>query len=173
MTTLRSIVGLLTATFRWLAVACVAAMALLISASVLMRAMATPVGGEHELIELMMVAVVMLGLAYTQKTAGHISIGLLVDRLPPRWQAGLDLLAVGLIAATCLLIGWANLRVAYDYATGISMSTDYLSIPLYPFKLVVGLGFWLWGLQAIVGLGASGDAAAAKGEDRLHQGAGT
>jgi TRAP-type C4-dicarboxylate transport system permease small subunit len=172
MKTLRSIVGLLTAIFRWLAVASVAAMALLIAASVLMRATATPLGGEHELIELMMVAVVMLGLAYTQKTGGHISIGLLVDRLPPRWQAGLDLLAVVLIAASCLLIGWANLRVAYDYATGSPMSTDFLSIPLYPFKLVVGLGFWLWGLQAIVGLGESVDADA-KGEPELHQGAGT
>jgi len=168
MKTLRSIIGLLTAIFRWLAVASVAAMALLITASVLMRATATPLGGEHELIELMMVTVVMLGLAYTQKTGGHISIGLLVDRLPPRWQAGLDLLAVVLTAATCLLIGWANLRVAYDYATGSPMSTDFLSIPLYPFKIVVGLGFWLWGLEAIVGLGES---AGAKGEHQLHEGA--
>lgn len=172
MTTLRSIVRLLTAIFRWLAVASVAAMALLIAASVLMRATATPLGGEHELIELMMVAVVMLGLAYTQKAGAHISIGLLVDRFPPRWQAGLDLLAVVLIAASCLLIGWANLRVAYDYATVNSMSTDFLSIPLYPFKIVVGLGFWLWGLQAMVGLGEGVDADA-KGEHQRHQGTGT
>lgn len=172
MATLRSIVGLLTAMFRWLAVASIAAMALLIAASVLMRATTTPLGGEHELIELMMVAVVMLGLAYTQKARGHISIGLLVDRLPPRWQARLDLLAVVLIAASCLLIGWANLRVAYDYATDSPMSTDYLSIPLYPFKIGVGLGFWLWGLQAIVGLGESVDADA-EGEHQLHQGTAT
>lgn len=172
MRTFRFVVGLLTGAFRWVAVASVAAMALLITASVLMRATATPLGGEHELIELLMVAVVMLGLAYTHKAGGHISVGLLVDRLSPRWQAGLDLLAVVLIAATCLLIGWANLRVAYDYATGSPMSTDFLSIPLYPFKIVVGLGFWFWGLQAIAGLGEGADAGA-QGEHPLHQGTGT
>jgi len=45
--------------FRWGAVATVAAMMLLIAYAVLMRAVATPVGGEHELIELMMVTMVI------------------------------------------------------------------------------------------------------------------
>ncbi|WP_418319820.1 TRAP transporter small permease [Piscinibacter sakaiensis] len=152
MKILSSAVAILTTIFRWLSVACVAAMALLIAVSVVLRATSTPLGGEHELVELMMVGVVMLGLAYTHKVGGHISIGLLVDRFSPRWQAKLDVLAVMLIAGTCLLIGWANLRMAYDYATGSSISTDFLSIPLFPFKIMVSLGFLLWGLQAIVSL---------------------
>ena len=141
--------------FRWAAVVTVAAMALLITASVVMRAVSAPIGGDHELVELMMVAVVMLGLAYTHQERGHIAIGLVVDRLPAAWQAALDTLAAVLVAATCFVIGWANLRVAYDYATANPMSTDFLSIPLYPFKVVVGLGFWLWGLQALAGLGGA------------------
>lgn len=138
-----------TAIFRWGAIATVAAMTLLIAYAVLMRAVAEPLGGEHELIELMMVTMVMLGLAYTQQQQGHITIGLLVDRLAPRWQAAADLLGALLVFASCGLIGWANLQMAVEYATESPMSTDYLSVPLYPFKIIVGLGFWFWGLQAV------------------------
>lgn len=154
------------AIFRWGAVATVAAMALLIVYAVLMRTVATPVGGEHELIQLMMVAMVMLGLAYTQQQQSHITIGLLVDRFSPRWQAAADLLGALLVFASCGVIGWANLLVAVDYATEMPMSTDFLSIPLYPFQFAVGLGFWLWGLQAVSRIpdafrGARGDPALA------------
>jgi TRAP-type C4-dicarboxylate transport system permease small subunit len=155
-----------TAIFRWGAVATVAAMALLIVYAVLMRAVATPVAGEHELIQLMMVAMVMLGLAYTQQQQSHITIGLLVDRFSPRWQAAVDLLGALLVLTSCGVIGWANLLVAVDYATEMPMSTDFLSIPLYPFQFAVGLGFWLWGLQAVARVpdafrGARGDPASA------------
>lgn len=156
MHALRTWIGGASEVFRWGALLTVAAMALLITLSVAMRAAAAPLGGEHELVELMMVAIVMLGLAPTQRAQGHISIGLVVDRLPARWQAGLDALAALLVAATCLVVGWANLRTAWEYATESPMSTDFLSIPLYPFKALVGFGFWLWGLQALVGPGASG-----------------
>lgn len=155
-----------TAIFRWGAVATVAAMTLLIAYAVLMRSVATPLEGEHELIELMMVVMVMLGLAYTQKENNHITIGLLVDRFPPRWQAVVDLLGALLVFASCAVIGWANLLVAVDYATKSPMSTDMLSVPLYPFQFAVGLGFWLWGLQAVARIpdafrGARGDPASA------------
>ena len=158
--------------FRWGAVATVAAMTLLIAYAVLMRAVAEPLGGEHELIELMMVTMVMLGLAYTQQKKGHITIGLLVDRFAPRWQAAADLLAALLVCASCGLIGWANLQMAVEYATESPMSTDYLSVPLYPFKIIVGLGFWLWGLQAVSRIadafrGARGGRAAASHGEHL------
>ncbi|MBI5720886.1 MAG: TRAP transporter small permease [Rubrivivax sp.] len=143
--------------FRWGALLTVAAMALLITVSVAMRAAATPLGGEHEVVELMMVAVVMLGMAPTQSSRGHISIGLVVDRLSPRAQARCDVLAAALVAATCLVVGWANLRTAWEYATESPMSTDFLSVPLYPFKALVGVGFLLWGLQALLGVGVAGD----------------
>lgn len=161
MHVLRSWVAGASEVFRWVAMFVVASMALLITVSVAMRAAATPLGGEHELVELMMVAVVMLGLAPTQKARGHISIGLVVDRLPPRWQGACDVLAAGLVAATCLVVGWANLRTAWEYAVESPMSTDFLSIPLYPFKALVGVGFLLWGLQAVFGAVPAGQAGAA------------
>lgn len=142
-------VNWVTAIFRWGAVFAVAAMMFLIAYSVLSRTVGTPLGGEHELIELMMVAMVMLALPYTQKEKGHITIDLLVDRFSPRWQAAADLLGALLVLASCGVIGWANLLVAVEYATESPISTDFLSVPLYPFQIAVGLGFWLWGLQAV------------------------
>jgi TRAP-type C4-dicarboxylate transport system permease small subunit len=138
--------------FRWGAVATVAAMMLLIFATVLLRTLAQPLGGEHEVIELMMVTTVMLGLAYTHKKQSHITVGLLVDRFSRRWQAAADLLAALLVFIVCGIVGWANLAMAVEYATESPMSTDFLSVPLYPFKMIVGLSFWLWGLQAIASI---------------------
>lgn len=158
MNVLRTWVAGASEVFRWGALLTVAAMALLITVSVAMRAAAAPLGGEHELVELMMVAIVMLGLAPTQHSRGHISIGLVVDRLPARAQARADVLAAVLVTATCSVVGWANLRTAWEYATESPMSTDFLSVPLYPFKALVGVGFLLWGLQALVGAGQARDA---------------
>lgn len=158
MPVLRIWVGGASEVFRWAALLTVAAMALLITVSVAMRAVAVPLGGEHEVVELMMVAVVMLGLAPTQRSEGHISIGLVVDRLSRRAQRRCDALAAVLVAATCLVVGWANLSTAWEYATESPMSTDFLSIPLYPFKALVGVGFLLWGLQALLGAGPARDA---------------
>lgn len=134
--------------FSWGAMVTVAAMALLIAYAVTVRMVATPIGGEHELIEMMMLTIVMLGLAFAQRERSHIVVELVVDLLPPRWQAATDLLSFVLIVAGCGVIGWANLTMAYEYATATPMSTDLLSVPLYPFKIAIGLGFWLWGLEA-------------------------
>lgn len=141
--------------FRRAAMIIAGAMALLITTAIVMRAMKTPMAGEHELVELMMLSMVMFGLSSVQSDKGHIAIEVLVDRFPLRWQALCDLLAGVLTAAGCAIIGWANMTMAWEYATFNPMSTDYLSLPLYPFKVLVGLGFWLWGLQAIVGLPAA------------------
>ena len=136
---------------RWFsrgAMVTVAAMALLIAYAVTVRTVAAPLAGEHEMVEMMMLTIVMLGLAFAQRERGHIAVELLVDHFTPRWQAAADLLSVVLTVAGCGVIGWANLMVAYEYATATPISTDFLSVPLYPFKIAVGLGFWLWGLQA-------------------------
>lgn len=139
-----------TVIFQWAGAAILAIMMLLIAAAVTARLFGSAIPGEIELIELTMGTVVMLGLAYTEKQQGHISVGLLVDRWPARWQAGADLLAVALIFCTCAVIGWVTLKVGIEYATTYPLSTDYLSIPLWPFKMIVGFGFWVWGLQALL-----------------------
>ncbi|NYT61677.1 TRAP transporter small permease [Alcaligenaceae bacterium] len=140
----------LTVIFQWAGAIILAVMMLLITAAVIARLMGTAIPGEIELIELTMGTVVMLGLAYTEKLQNHISVGLLVDHWSPRWQAAADLLAVALIFCTCAIIGWVTLKVGVEYLTSYPLSTDYLSVPLWPFKLIVGFGFWLWGLQALL-----------------------
>ncbi len=135
--------------FRWAANAALVLMMLLISAAVGARALGLVFTSQLELVEFAMGSVVMLGLAYTEKVHSHVTVGLVVDRLPIRWQLVADLFAAVLIFAVCVVIGWANLKAAIGYATVDYRSSDYLSIPLWPFKLIVSLGFWLWGLQAI------------------------
>lgn len=139
-----------TAAFQWAAAVVLALMMLLIAYAVAARLLGLALPAEVELIELTMGTMVMLGLAYTEKVQGHITVGLLVDQLSARWQAAADMLGVALIFLACGVIGWVTLEVAVEYATTNPLSTDYLSIPLSPFKFIIGFGFWLWGLQAIL-----------------------
>lgn len=139
-----------TTIFQWAGAIILALMMLLITGAVTARLFGTAIPGEIELIELTMGTVVMLGLAFTEREQGHISVGLLVDHWSPRWQAAADILAVALIFCTCAIIGWVTLKVGVEYLTSYPLSTDYLSVPLWPFKMIVGFGFWVWGLQALL-----------------------
>lgn len=150
MKTFTRFVDSLTTVFRWFGLCFLVSMMLLISIAVIMRWLKYSLPADVELVVLAMGAVVMFGLAYTQKVHSHISVGLLVDNFSIRWQAAADILTAILTFSVCALIAWANLNVAIDYATTSPTSTDYLSIPLWPFKLIVSLGFFLWGLQAIM-----------------------
>lgn len=138
------------AAFQWAAAVVLALMMLLISCAVAARLLGSALPAQLELVELTMGTMVMLGLAYTEKVHGHITVGLLVDHWSARWQAAADMLGAALIFVACGIIGWVTLKVAVEYATTNPLSTDYLSIPLSPFKFIIGFGFWLWGLQAIL-----------------------
>lgn len=152
MKLLRTLMDAITALFKWGACAATAFMMLLIALVVIGRAFNQPIPADVELIQLAMGVLVMMGLAYTEQSRSHVTVGLFVDHLPARSQAVLDVLAVLLIFITTAVIGWVNLRTGYDYLTRTPRSTDYLSIPLWPLKFIVGLGFWLWGVQALLRL---------------------
>jgi len=150
MSKIRVFVDAATAAYKWGASIVAVLMMLVIACAVVARALGTPLPADVEVIQLTMGTLVMLGLAYTEQVQSHVTVGLLVDHMPPRWQAALDLIAVALICAACAVIGWVNLTVAVEYLTVRPRSTDYLSIPLWPFKLIIGFGFWLWALQAVL-----------------------
>lgn len=110
-----------------------------------------PIQGDLEVVELTMLSVVMLGLAYIHVTKGHVSLGLVVDRLPRRVQAVFDIAAYVLATAYASVIVWQNI-VQAQLLRHIGEHTVVLGIPLFPFYVLVVVGFFVLLLSFLVTL---------------------
>jgi TRAP-type mannitol/chloroaromatic compound transport system permease small subunit len=64
---------------------------LIIVANVILRIPWKPLSGTVELVEMAGAILLALGVAYTAMTKGHIMVGILVDRFPPRIRGFVDL----------------------------------------------------------------------------------
>ncbi len=112
-----------------------------------------PVEGTYELTELAMVAIVFLALGAVVHHGGHISIGLVSERLPKRWQRALQIV-VGLLSFLLLLvIAWQ----LYEYAGRLQRGSyitgrpilGLLQIPTYPLAFVAVAGILAYALAVL------------------------
>jgi TRAP-type transport system small permease protein len=139
----------LTQATRWIAMGSIFLMMMLISAAVIVRALGKPILGDVELVQFAMIVIIMFGLAYTQKEEAHVSIGLLVDRLSPRMQTILDIFSLILTIVFSWLISWVFYLGAVNEMTGTVIKSTLLSIPHFPFKFIIAIGLFLWGLESL------------------------
>ena len=117
-----------------------ALMVLLISSDVVLRYVFNrPIRGSFELIELMLVAITFLGLAYSQVKKDHVSVTLLTEKLTPRT---VSIMASGtylLCLVITILITWQSVIRAEVLRTD-GTTSDLLLIPTYPFMWIVVFG---------------------------------
>ena len=134
----------------WVSMAILVCMALLITAAVLLRLVGFPILGDIEIVKLMMIVLIMCALAHTQKAKHHISVGILVDHFSPRYQALFDLIAYTMMLIFSWMISafvlYRLLTNRFAFVTG----SELLEIPYWPFKVIVIVGLFCWGLEAIV-----------------------
>ena len=108
-----------------------------------------PILGDVEIVQLSMVVLIMFGLAYSETMGAHISIGFLVDRLPPRVQTFFDIFSYILAVLVCMLISWHFVLSGLDNLLGNNRSSNLLRIPFYPLKFIIAFGYFLWGLETL------------------------
>jgi TRAP-type C4-dicarboxylate transport system permease small subunit len=90
------------------------------------------------------------GLAYTLRTDAHVRIDVLLPHMPPRLRTLADRLAWLLMAGFAGLLAWRIWVLVEDsWETGIRSST-YLLMPLWVPQGILGVGFSLLALAAIV-----------------------
>ena len=135
---------------KWIALAIMGFMMLFITTAVIGRAFGHPILGDVELVQIAMVVLIMFGLAYSQAKDSHVAIGLLVDRLSPRVQGILDVFGFVLTMVICITIGWVYIGVGLKNMLGSVLTTDLVGIPYYPFNFIIAIGFFLWGLEALL-----------------------
>ncbi len=108
-----------------------------------------PVPGTFELTEFALAVIVFASIGYTQVRGEHISIDVLTSRFPARVQAVLNSIMYLLCIAGFVLIAWQSLVYAGRLFEGRNIS-GVLSIPQYPFLIVVAIGSLIYCLALSV-----------------------
>ena len=105
----------------WLACAALLAMGSIVTASVIGRvAFNMPVPDDLIMVGLLMVCVIILPLAWVERTDGHISVTVIADLLPVRVQYALRVLGTVLFAGFFGTMGYMlALKVPGEYAENL------------------------------------------------------
>lgn len=144
------IITTLSNVLRYIAITVMTLMMLYITVAVISRLLFTPLMGDIELVQLGMVVLIMLGLAYTQQIDGHISIEVISDRLSKKSNFYLDAIGSLLTFITTIIIAYIYFQVMNNHRTTMQLSTDLLGIPYWPFDFIIFLGFLIWSLEALL-----------------------
>lgn len=104
--------------------------------------------GTMELSTMMLAAFILLGLSYTQQCRGHVRITFLVEKLPTRVQAGIEIF----LSLLTLLLLFALIREGWIVAVEEDQVSDMLRIPLWPFRMLVIPAFFSFALEISVDL---------------------
>ena len=108
-----------------------------------------PVPMSYEVGAFMLVFIVFLGLAYSQRQRAHIRVEILTLRMPPRLRAIMDLVAFTLGIAIYGAIFYQTFKWSYhsfeigEYVAGL------VNIPKWPSQFAVAFGALLISLQFI------------------------
>jgi tripartite ATP-independent transporter DctM subunit len=109
---------------------------------VVLRYSGLPIVGALEVVELMQVVFIFLGMAYTANLDRHVSIDLVVGRLPEKVRLFLKMLICALSVQLFVLMAWQNVLQYYRYKELASI-TIVLQVPIHPFPLIIAFGILL------------------------------
>jgi len=124
----------------YISCALILAMMLLIVIDVLLRyAFTRPIAGSVEIVELMLVVVVFLGIAFTGSQKGHVALDLVVNRLPERIRAFVYSTTCALSLVTFSLIVWQSI-VQARWVQGKNIVTGVWGISQFPFYYIIAFG---------------------------------
>jgi TRAP-type C4-dicarboxylate transport system permease small subunit len=125
-------------------------MTLLITVDVLGRSLGTPTQVAHELSGYMMIGVVFLGLAYTQRQGKHIKIVLITNLVSKRKRQQMEIVTLA-VAAVCIggLAWYTLMPVMSNYTKNIT-SLTFLHVPLWIPYLLVPLGLFMLAIELTV-----------------------
>ncbi len=133
----------------WTNIALLAIMVLVSCDAVLRYAFNSPVAGVLEGVELLLVFAVFASLAKTQADCGHISIGVLTERLGERARAGLRVVTALLAFALFSTMTWATGGLAWRSWQSGEYSAGLIAFPIYPTRIMVTVGCFLLCLQLV------------------------
>jgi TRAP-type C4-dicarboxylate transport system permease small subunit len=127
-------------------------MMLLVITQIIARALRTALPGIVESLELLLVAVVFLGLAYTQSVNGHIRIDIISNQLPVKWRKVLEGLLLVLALGTFGIMTYVSGETAYEAWVFGDYRSGLIEYPMWPSKILIPIGVGLLSLRLLVQL---------------------
>ena len=122
----------------WIAGACLVSMMTLTCCDVVMRMFRHPILGVYEIVGFLGTATASLATAYTTVQRGHVSVSLIVMRLPRRVQLIVYLITYLLSVMLFAFLTFECIRYGYELKAAGEMSLT-LEWPFYP--LLYGMSF--------------------------------
>jgi TRAP-type C4-dicarboxylate transport system permease small subunit len=98
-----------------------------------------PILGAFELTEFLVLILIFSFLAHTQAEKTHVSVDLLLRRLPRKWRRAIGVFNHAVSLALMALLVWMTALRALELKTYVEASSN-LGIPKYPFAFFVVIG---------------------------------
>jgi TRAP-type transport system small permease protein len=138
----------------WLSMGMLFLMMILVTVGVIARyVFNSPLRGDMEIQELMMVLIVFVAFPFCQMEKGNVYVELLVDRLKGRSKAILQSFAYFIGLVVIVLIIWqTGLKAIHGMAHLNSDITLMLGIPVAPFVLIADIGLILFAAEWLIEL---------------------
>lgn len=123
----------------WIAGLALIAMMMFTVADMVLRGFGHPVAGSYEVIGWLSAAAMALALGYTQLHRGHVAIDLVVERLPGRGRASVDVATSLMSLLLFTAVAWYVARYGVVLHETGSLSETLKAI-VYPWVYVVAIG---------------------------------
>lgn len=125
------------------------AMMMLTFSDVAGRFLWRPIHGTHELTYLGLAVMIFISLGFTQQAKGHISVGVLIDKLPRRGQAIVDAVSYVFMLIILTLMAWQT----YEFAIRkLNSVTGDLNLPVSTFMFISVVGIAIFALTVLLDL---------------------
>jgi TRAP-type mannitol/chloroaromatic compound transport system permease small subunit len=109
--------------------------------------------GTIEMVESMLAFAIFLSMAATLISGQHIRVRIFVDRLSPRWQDWLEMIAFAVGFVLTFMIAYRSLAMAihsYEIKEFAGRAYAYFSMPLYPARFAFFVGISLFCAQFLI-----------------------
>jgi len=132
-----------------ISVAMIIGMMLITVTDVVLRKFGSGIAGAVEINEILLVAITFFALAHCWNKDGHIRVDLFVDLFSPRFQAAAN--AFSALIGFCFFgaVMWGGAKFAIKALKMNEVSTT-LKIPLFPAKLILVIGTFLFCFQLLI-----------------------
>lgn len=119
---------------------------------VILRLLGKPINGITSLLELLLVAAIYFGIAYTQQKKGHINVELFINRMKNENQKIVNVVGLSMTAillGTLLITIWKSAMASFMVREAMDGAPFF---PIYPARIAMAIGlssFWLQMLSDI------------------------
>jgi TRAP-type C4-dicarboxylate transport system permease small subunit len=126
------------------------ALVFMVGADIVLRGLFnSPLGWVKEISEYIILALPFLLASWIMETEGHIKMDLLIDKLSPRAQSGVNAITYTVGAIVLLVLSSFSLRVTLEFYRTHHFTATLLKLPKCIFTAIIFLGFAMLFIQLI------------------------